>query len=199
MDLVLIDKNNYKEAIKIQNSIFPKENGALNILASLDRNLFIKSTKLNYADDHVKYYLAKEGNRYVGITGIYYYDFDLDSAWLGWFGILQEYRDNGLGKELLNRTIDLAISNNFKYMRLYTDYIDNSNAIKLYIKEGFIGEKYTAEKLLYDCRIYSKSLTDEEVPLWNNRHLNLSNQSKLDQMDAESIKNIIKLYDKLIK
>lgn len=58
MELVLVDKNNYKEAIGIQNIIFPNENGALNILASLDRSLFIKSTGLNYVDDHVKYYLV---------------------------------------------------------------------------------------------------------------------------------------------
>ena len=196
MELVLVDKSNYKEAIKIQNSIFPKENGALNILASLDRKLFIKFTGLNYADDHVKYYLAKKDNNYVGITGIYYYDFD--NAWLGWFGILSKFRNRGLGRELLRKTVDLASTMNFKYMRLYTDFVDNHNAINLYEEEGFIGEKYTLEELSYDCRIYSKALIDDHISFWNNKDLNLSYQSELDHMDADKIKEIIKMYDNMI-
>ena len=196
MELVLVDKSNYKEAIKIQNSIFLKENGSLNILASLNRELFIKLTGLNYEDDHVKYYLAKKDNDYVGITGIYYYD--LDNAWLGWFGILTQFRNRGLGKELLKKTVDLASTMNFKYMRLYTDFVDNHNAINLYEQEGFVGEKYTAEKLSYDCRIYSKSLENEYVSFWNNKNLNLSYQSRLDHMDDDKIKEIIKMYDNMI-
>ena len=196
MELVLVDKSNYKEAIKIQNSIFPKENGALNILASLDRELFIKSTGLNYEDDHVKYYLAKIDDKFVGITGIYYYD--LDSAWLAWYGILKEYRKKGIGRELLRKTIALVTSMDFKYMRLYTDFVDNHDAIKLYEKEGFIGEKYTFEKLAYDCRIYSKSLIDSNINLWNNKNLNLSYQSELDHMNDDKIKEIIKMYDNML-
>ena len=196
MELVLVDKSNYKEAIKIQNSIFPKENGALNILASLDRELFIKSTGLNYEDDHVKYYLAKIDDKFVGITGIYYYD--LDSAWLAWYGILKEYRKKGIGRELLRKTIALVTSMDFKYMRLYTDFVDNHDAIKLYEKEGFIGEKYTFEKLAYDCRIYSKSLIDSNINLLNNKNLNLSYQSELDHMNDDKIKEIIKMYDNML-
>ena len=196
MEFVLVDKINYKEAIKIQNSIFPKENGALNILASLDRELFIKLTGLNYEDDHVKYYLAKKDDEFVGITGIYYYD--LDNAWLGWFGILTEFRNRGLGRELLKKTIDLATTMNFKYIRLYTDFVDNHNAINLYEEEGFIGEKYILEKLSYDCRIYSKGLVDDSVGLWNNKNLNLSYQSELDHMDNDKIKEIIKMYNNIL-
>ena len=196
MELILVDKSNYKEAIKIQNAIFPKENGAINILASLDRDLFIKTTGLNYEDDHVKYYLARENNEYVGITGLYYYD--RESAWLGWFGVLSEFRNKGFGKEILRKTVDLAITLNFKYMRLYTDYDDNHNAIGLYEKEGFVGEKYTGEKLPYDCRIYSKNLVDDNINLWNNKNLNLSYQTELDHMDNDKINEIIKLYDNLI-
>ena len=196
MDLVLVDKNNYKEAIEIQNSIFPNANGALNILASLDRELFMNITGLDYEDDDVKYYLAKINNKYVGITGIYYYD--LDSAWIGWFGILKEYRKKGIGRELLRKTIDLAITMKFKYIRLYTDFMGNSNAIRLYEEEGFIGEKYTFEKLNYDCRIYSKSLIDNDVNLWNNKSLNLTYQSELDHMSENKIDDIIKLYDDIL-
>lgn len=193
MELFLVDKRNYKEAIKMQNNIFPNANGALNILASLDRDLFIKWTGLDYVDDHIKYYLARKNNRYVGITGIYYYD--LDDAWIGWYGILREFRNNGFGRELLKKTVDLATAMNFKNIRLYTDFTGNNNAINLYEKEGFIGESYTREKLPYDCRIYSKSLIDDNVSLWNNKNLNLSYQSELDHMNDDKIEDIIKMYD----
>lgn len=53
----------------------------------------------------------------MGITGVYYYD--LDSAWLGWFGVLPEYRNKGIGCRLLNKTIKLVSSMGFKYLRLY--------------------------------------------------------------------------------
>lgn len=193
MELFLVDKSNYKEAIKMQKNIFPNANGALNILASLDRDLFIKWTGLDYVDDHIKYYLARKNNKYVGITGIYYYD--LDDAWIGWYGILREFRNNGFGRELLKKTVDLATAMNFKNIRLYTDFAGNHNAINLYEKEGFIGESYTREKLSYDCRIYSKSLIDDNVSLWNNKNLNLSYQSELDHMNDDKIEDIIKMYD----
>lgn len=63
---------------------------------------------------------------------------------------------------------------------------------------GFIGEKYTAEKLSYDCWIYSKSLYDNNVKLWNNKNLNLLYQSELDQIDKRKAKEILEIYDKLI-
>ena len=85
----------------------------------------------------------------------------------------------------------------FKNMRLYTDYVDNHNAIKLYEKEGFVGEKYTLEKLPYDCRIYSKSLVDDKVSLWNNKDLELSYQTDLDHMNQEKINAILKKYDEI--
>ena len=149
----------------------------------------------SYPEDHVKYYLARKDNKYIGITGIYNYD--SDSAWLAWFGILDEFRGKGFGREVLQKTCVLAANMGFKNMRLYTDYVDNHNAIKLYEKEGFVGEKYTLEKLPYDCRIYSKSLVDDKVGLWNNKDLELSYQTNLDHMNQEKINAILKKYDEI--
>ena len=157
----------------------------------------MEKTGIYYVDDNVNYYLAKVNNEYVGITGIYYYD--LDNAWLAWFGIIDEYRNKGLGKKLLRKTLEIAASMNFKSMRLYTSFLDNQDAIKMYEKEGFIGEKYIAEKLSYDCRIYSKSLVSDTVDLWNNKDLNLGHQSELDHMNDEKINEILKIYDELLK
>ena len=56
MELIPVDYTNYKCAIEIQKKIFPHEDGTLNILASLGRDLFLKRTGLSYEDDHVKYF-----------------------------------------------------------------------------------------------------------------------------------------------
>lgn len=195
MKIKIVDFNNYKDAIKIQHEIFPNENATLNILASLDRNLFMKLTGMYYEDDKVKYYIAYINNKQVGITGLYQYQDD--EAWIGWFGILPEYRNKGYGKILLKETIDLAKKLGYKIIRLYTDKKENKEAIKLYKKVGFIGEKYSVENLSYDCWIFSKGIYDDKVNLWNNRNLNLAYQSELDQIDSKKAKEIFDMYEKL--
>lgn len=197
MVIKLVDFNNYEEAIKIQNEIFPYEDGTINILASLDRELFMEKTKIFYEDDNVKYYIAYINNEAVGITGIYHYQ--EDEAWLAWFGILPQYRHKGYGEKLLEETIKIVKEQGYKTFRLYTDKVENAKAIKLYEKLGFIGEKYSVERLSYDCWIYSKSLYDNDVELWNNKNLNLSYQSELDQMDKQKTREILKIYDKITK
>ena len=193
MEFVLVDFTNYKKAIEIQNIIFPNEDGTINILASLDRELFIKKTGIDYVEDNVKYYIVYDNNEEVGITGLYNYD--SISAWLAWFGVLPDKRRKSYGKRILEKTMELAKQKGFKTMRLYTDAIENADAIKLYKKLGFVGEKYTAEDLLYDCYIYSKSLNDEKVDLWNNKLLGLSEQSQLDHFPKKKIKEILDMYE----
>lgn len=193
MEFVLVDFTNYKKAIEIQNTVFPNEDGTINILASLDRELFIKKTGIDYGEDNVKYYIVYDNNEEVGITGLYNYD--SISAWLAWFGVLPNKRRKSYGKRILEKTMELAKQKGFKTMRLYTDAIENAEAVKLYKKLGFVGEKYTAEDLLYDCYIYSKSLNDEKVDLWNNKLLGLSEQSQLDHFPKKKIKEILDMYE----
>ena len=192
MEFILVDFTNYKKAIEIQNTIFPEEDGTINILASLGRELFIEKTGIDYVDDHVKYFIVYDNNEEIGITGLYYYD--NESAWLPWFGVLPEKRNKSYGEIILLKTIDLAKQEGFKTMRLYTDKVENANAIRLYEKVGFVGEKYSAEELAYDCYIYSKSLCNEKVELWNNKVLGLSYQSQLDHLPKDKIQEILKLY-----
>ena len=197
MEIIPVDFKNYRDAIKIQNTIFPREDGTINILVALDTELFIKTTGILYDNDNARYYIGYEENKQIGITGIYHYK--TDEAWLAWVGILPKYRRLGYGKRLLEKTIELARSQNYKIMRLYTDKIDNASAIVLYEKLGFIGEKYTREKLPFYCRIYSMSLTDDKVTLLNNRNLNLSNQMDMEFYDKDKIKEILEKYEKVEK
>ena len=195
MKLIEVDFSNYKKAIEIQRQIFPNEDGTLNILASLNRDLFIKKTGLFYIDDHVKYYLAIEADSIIGITGLYNYGDDNENVWIGWFGILKSYQHKGLGKKLLMKTCELAKEKGFEFIRLYTDINENKEAVILYEKVGFVKEKYLAEKLSYDCYLFSKSLSDKPVYLWGNKKLDLVHQSELDQADDELVRKALAMYE----
>ena len=193
MKLVLVDHANYKEAIKIQNQIFPDEDGTINILASLDRDTFIRKTGIDYIDDYVKYYIAYDNGEAIGITGLYCYDDE--SAWHAWFGVLPDKRRRSYGRRILEETMRMAKRRGFKTMRLYTDIVGNADAVRLYEKLGFVGEKYSAEKLPYDCWIYSKSLYDEKAAPWGNKNLELSHQTQLDHLSKQEVEKILKLYE----
>lgn len=168
--LELINKDNIEYATRIENIIFPEYNARNNYLGSLEK------------DSKTKYYLAYDNNECVGITGIYYYKDDFDNAWVGFFGLLEEYRYKGYGKELLKLTEDLMKDMGFKYSRLFTDRLNNDVAINFYKRNGYVFEKYDSNleelKDLFDVVIGSKSLCDLEVPKWNNRFINLSKQTK---------------------
>lgn len=168
--LVLITKNNIDEAIVIQNKIFPDYDGKNNYLDSLK-----PKSKL-------KFYMIYDDDICVGITGIYSYDNDNENAWLGFFGIKEEYRYKGYGYKSLLLTEEYAKNLGFKYMRLFTDKEGNDYAIEFYKRNGYIFEDYDCdlEKLKneFNVVIGSKSLTNDKVTLWNNRFINLTKQTK---------------------
>ena len=168
--LELITNENFEYAVKIQNIIFPHYNGRNNYLSSLDIN------------SKNKFFLAYNDDICIGTTGIYYYKNDNDNAWLGFFGLLEEYRYKNYGKLLLKLTEDYAYSLGFKYMRLFTDRLNNDIAINFYKREGYTFEKYESNeeelKDLFDIVIGSKSLIGNDVPKWNNKFINLTKQTK---------------------
>jgi RimJ/RimL family protein N-acetyltransferase len=110
--------------------------------------------------------------------------------------VKKEYRGGGFGSEILNWNINKATEDGYQTLRLYTDINDNKKAVTLYEKMGFIGEKYDLENLGYDCAVYSKSLINKEIELWNNKMMNLSYQSELEDVDKEKIEEILIQYEK---
>lgn len=184
LKIKIIDFSNAEEAIQLQRKIF-REDGMINIIASLDRDLFIEVTKMNYPDDHIKYYLAYYNNIPVGITGLYWYPEYPNSMWLGWFGVLPEYRCKGIGTAILEWSMAESLNQGKKSLRLYTDMKEMKKAIKLYEDLGFKGEKYSVEELTYDCYVYSKSLIDEPITEWGNRNLELAEQTDFENIDDD--------------
>lgn len=169
-----VNKNNLAEAIKVQKIIFPNENGEVNLKDSLSCTSEIVQKQI------FKYWLCKEkSNNIVGITGIYSIHQYPEDAWCGWFGILPEYRNKKYGETLFLWTMEKAKGMGFKYFRLYTNLIDNKNAVNLYRKIGMIEEKYTREILKDKYVIFSKSLISDKVEKWDNEIIFLKEQEKL--------------------
>lgn len=168
---VLVTNENLQFATNIQSRIFPKESAFLHYKYSIESNL-----------EYIKYYLVYDNDNVVGITGLYSNEeiSETNSIWLGWFGVLEDFRSNGYGKQIFLDTIDMAndLKNKYpiKYFRLYTSERDDAIALPLYNKVMDIKEYYNnPDDDNYDgtCLIFSKSLTDQPVPYWNNKFINL--------------------------
>ncbi len=179
LDLKLITSDNLDYAVNVENEIFPEYNAKNNYLSSIN----------NYSQS--QFFLVFDKEKCVGITGIYSYKNDYDNAWLGFFGIKEEYRDKGYGKKSLKLTEEYAKSLGYKYMRLFTDKLDNEKAISFYEANGYTFEDYNCDKEElkdeFNVVIGSKSLNKEEVPLWNNKFINLTKQTYKQQYTEEII------------
>ena len=82
-----------------------------------------------------KMYIIKYCNNTCGIIG--FYKFSDNEYWIGWFGILEEFRNKGIGSFVLNKLIDIIKEENYEANKLllYTE-CDNLLAHKFYKKNG---------------------------------------------------------------
>ena len=164
-----ISKDNIKVAAKLQYEIFPNSSAY-----SVYKSKITGERKGLYIG-----YIAYMEDIPVGVTGVYEISEYSDTVWLSWFGIKKEYRKLGYGKQILDYTIEMAKTLNKKYLRLYTFEIWNSEAQVFYKRNMDLGEYYYNEKEHKDIfegkpKIFSISLCDEKVELWNNKFINIS-------------------------
>lgn len=137
------------------------------------------------------YWLVYENNKLVGMSGIYDYPElgEPETAWLGWFGVLPEYRGEGYGKSILLKMLSKAKEMGYKTLRLYSSKREDlyPNAVPFYTKlsekfNGFV-EDYTLEQPEMKRIVVSFSLDGNNIPKWNNRNLHLDDD-KQDQDDG---------------
>ena len=168
MRYVKIDFSNLDIAHDIEKTIFPEYDALRNYLDSTAE------------DAKGEYYLIKRLGKYIGIVGLYSYDDYPDDAWLGWFGFLEKYRHHGYGKKALAFFENLARERGFKYARLYTDTFNNDEAKEFYKHQGYFEERYLNDNdrasFKYPISIFSKSLSSEKCPLWDNQDIHFSKQ-----------------------
>lgn len=179
-DKIVFDQITYQNlevACRIQNEIFPEEDARENFLEQIRKDPYRKE---------MLYYIVYLDKEPIGLTGIYVYHEYPETAWLGWFGILSKYRNNGYGGIVLDKTIELAKEKGYTRFRLYTDEFATS-AHKLYKSKGLTEEPYTNkddqdEYFIAKIYVYSKSLNNEPVELWNNKILGLKEQGEKENL-----------------
>ena len=126
----------------------------------------------------------------VGVVGLYEIPEYQDTVWVSWFGLLKEYRHMGFGKQIFDFIKQKAKDLKKKYLRLYTYEVWNNDAQEFYKRNMDIGEYYYNDKEKYKevfegkPKIFSSSLCDEKVELWNNKFINISEE---DDNHEESI------------
>lgn len=171
MELIKIDKSNIGLAREIQCLLFPDSDAAVNYIEAVE---------------HVsgyEYWLVQVDGEYVGISGIYSLPVDPDSAWLGWFGILPQFRRMGLGSRVIRAFEDVARERGFLYARLYTGRYDNEVAKAFYRANGYQEEFYDCPEdpggLVEPLSIFSKALSEgSTVPPWGNKSMSIDEQLK---------------------
>ena len=164
-----ISKDNIKVAAKLQYEIFPNSSAY-----SVYKSKITGERKGLYIG-----YIAYMEDVPIGVTGIYEIPEYPDTVWLSWFGIKTEYRKLGYGKQIFDYTIEKAKNLNKKYLRLYSFEIWNNEAQEFYKRNMDLGEYYYNDKENKDIfegkpKVFSISLCDEKVELWNNKFINIS-------------------------
>lgn len=177
ISFIKITNDNLEVACKIQNAIFPKEDARQNFIEQINNDPYRKEM------DYCIIYL---GETPIGVTGIYSYNEYPNDAWLGWFGILEEYRKVGYGGKALDMTINIAEEKGYKNFRIYTDEYAK-DAHKLYESRGLVKELYDRdddkdEYFIADIYIYSISLDNQKVDRWDNKFLGLREQGEKENL-----------------
>lgn len=174
IEIVNVDMDNVIHAIHIQRSLFPDSDGAYNFLESL-----VKTSEFEF-------WLIKKDSDYIGTVGIYTLPEDGESAWLGWFGILPQYRRQGIGSLAIAHYEKVARERGFRYARLYTNRLNNERAKSFYRANGYVEENYSCD---YDpgteieiLSIFSKALQDRTpVTPWGNRTMHIDKQLRKER------------------
>ena len=189
ISLELLSRENLKDASIIQYEIF-KNNwcGYCDLLKEVED----RESGLNI--DLPKTYLIKWKNKNVGIIGLYLLPKYKNTVWLNWFGVLPEYRKQGIGTCALFKIISLARNLGYKEFRLVTYELWNNQAQHIYQKTMQIAEYYTNKNdWLYAIKrgramIFSSSLVDKTVSKWNNKYVDLLGDKQLHENSMRKLK-----------
>lgn len=158
----VLNKQNLEKVLDIKHFLFPESNSDEDY-----DNYFNNKTKSNY-------YLIFENETPCAIIGWYDFDNCNKNAFVGWFGVMPEFRRRGIAKESLKFIINEVKKLGYEYLRVYTDKVVNPESILLYEKTFDVREDYNFPDKIGNTNnfvVFTKFLSDKKE-LWNNTPLN---------------------------
>ncbi len=157
----VLDEENMELACELQNKLFAEDKKSLQ---------YFEET-IHGNNPNIKYYLAYLNHEVIGITGYYELKEYPEDIFIGRFGILPNFQNEGLGKRLFLDTIQMTYRLPKKYLRIV---VNN----EIHVKIESLCQKYMDDFEVYDkdTVIYSKNLSNEKMPKWNQRYLDIENE-----------------------
>jgi len=144
MTIQPLDAANTKQAAKLASKVFPYRGLSVRLSFWAYRHqgkpLVAKLMRLAGYAPPMQYYAAvDEKGEALGTTGLYAFAKDkVEAAWLAWFCVAPRQRGQGVGKQLIEHSIELARAQGKKCFRLYTSTIPSEAAAQgLYEKYHF--------------------------------------------------------------
>ena len=170
MQLVLVKKEEFYKAQEILSKLFP----------AIDESKFEFENEIGKVKN--EYYFIVEEKQTIGVLNAYCYDYSPKDRWLGWFGIMEKYRNKRFGSKALSLFENNSKERNFSHTRVFTDKFENDKAIAFYEKNGYQKEDYFSTEDVassyYKILIFSKNLVGLEVEKWNGKNINLTLELK---------------------
>lgn len=142
-----------------------------------------------------KFFIVYSNGEPIGVSGIIPDSKESEMCWVAWIGILPQFRGKGLGRQILEGMLELIKSKGYKFARLYTSRKLNVDAQFLYKKVMDLEETYMQEgEDFQHYVVFSKSLCDEPVPSFGNRHLHIKDSEKKNKEWIEHFKSYLKNF-----
>lgn len=148
IEILPLDNDNIEESLALLQKIFhtftDEEDPYYWFKLSLEPEKN-KELMLKRGVSDVRYFIVKDKtkNKVIGTSGLYHLTKDpKDTVWLGFYCLDVQYRGKGLGKEILQWTIDKAKKEGNTMLRLYTSFNEDLRvALVIYDKLGFVTTK----------------------------------------------------------
>lgn len=170
LSFVKLNKTNYQDCLNIKHQLFPESKSDEDY-----ENYFRKNF-------HCKYYIVYQDSKPCAIAGWYDFDGNKTDAFMGWFGVMPDFRNQGIGSKTFDFILDKVIKKKYNYFRVYTDKVVNEESVCLYLKKEMIMENYSYSDNLGKTGnfvVFTKVLKSNGKDLWNNRPLNEDSNYKL--------------------
>ena len=82
-----------------------------------------------------EWYMIYDGNKPIGCCGLYSLNENTDELWLGWFGLIPEYRNKNIGIKALGFLYEIAKTIDCKVIYSYVD--KEGKPLNFYKRNGF--------------------------------------------------------------